>query len=89
MRRPQMLSAPANRYAPATAGTKLRPAHAATVRPADPKDDTGQSEVGAWYIRNGQRATGQELMGKAFAKHPGGVVALPSRCRGVSRSASA
>jgi Flp pilus assembly protein TadD len=38
---------------------------------ADPKDDTGQSEVGAWYIRNGQRAKGEDLMGKALAKHPG------------------
>jgi tetratricopeptide (TPR) repeat protein len=38
---------------------------------ADPKDDTGQSEIGAWYIRTGQRAKGEELMAKAFARHPG------------------
>jgi Flp pilus assembly protein TadD len=37
---------------------------------ADPKDDTGRSEIGAWYIRTGQRAKGEELMAKAFAKHP-------------------
>jgi Flp pilus assembly protein TadD len=37
---------------------------------ADPKDDTGRSEVGAWYIRTGQRAKGEELMAAAFAKHP-------------------
>jgi tetratricopeptide (TPR) repeat protein len=37
---------------------------------ADPKDDTGQSEVGAWYIRIGQREKGEELLAKAFAKNP-------------------
>ena len=37
---------------------------------ADPKDDTGQSEVGAWYIRIGQREKGEELFAKAFAKNP-------------------
>jgi tetratricopeptide (TPR) repeat protein len=37
---------------------------------ADPKDDTGQSEIGAWYIRNGQRAKGEELLAKALARNP-------------------
>lgn len=35
-----------------------------------PGDDTGQCEVGAFYIRNGQREKGEELLGKAFAKNP-------------------
>jgi tetratricopeptide (TPR) repeat protein len=35
---------------------------------ADPKDDSGQAEVGAWYIRTGQREKGEELLAKAFAK---------------------
>lgn len=37
---------------------------------AEPKDDTGQAEVGAWYIRNGQREKGEELLAKAFARNP-------------------
>jgi len=37
---------------------------------ADPKDDTGQSEVGAWYIRNGQRDKGEELFAKALSRNP-------------------
>jgi tetratricopeptide (TPR) repeat protein len=36
---------------------------------ASPKDDTGQSEVGAWYIRNGQRDKGEELFAKALARN--------------------
>jgi hypothetical protein len=36
----------------------------------DSKDDSGQSEVGAWYVRTGQRAKGEDLMAKAFAKNP-------------------
>lgn len=35
-----------------------------------PKDDTGQSEVGAWYIRNGQREKGEELFNRAVARNP-------------------
>jgi tetratricopeptide (TPR) repeat protein len=35
----------------------------------DPKDDTGQAEIGAWYIRSGQREKGEALLAKAFAKH--------------------
>ena len=37
---------------------------------ADPKDDTGQSEIGSWYIRIGQRDKGEELLAKAFARNP-------------------
>jgi len=37
---------------------------------ADPKDDTGQSEIGSWYIRTGQRAKGEELYAKALARNP-------------------
>ncbi len=36
---------------------------------ADPKDDTGRAEVGAWYIRQGKRDKGEELFAQAFAKH--------------------
>jgi tetratricopeptide (TPR) repeat protein len=36
---------------------------------ADPKDDSGQAEVGAWYIRIGQREKGEELLAKAFARN--------------------
>ncbi len=35
-----------------------------------PKDDTGQSEVGAWYVRTGQREKGEELFAKALARNP-------------------
>jgi len=35
-----------------------------------PKDDTGQSEVGAFYIRTGQRDKGEDLTAKALAKNP-------------------
>jgi Tfp pilus assembly protein PilF len=34
----------------------------------DPKDDSGQAEVGAWYIRTGQREKGEAMLTKAFAK---------------------
>lgn len=36
---------------------------------ADPKDDSGQAEVGAWYIRTGRREKGEELLTKAFARN--------------------
>jgi tetratricopeptide (TPR) repeat protein len=36
---------------------------------AEPKDDSGQAEVGAWYIRTGQREKGEELLTKAFARN--------------------
>lgn len=35
----------------------------------DPNDDTGQAEIGAWYIRIGQREKGEELFARALAKH--------------------
>jgi tetratricopeptide (TPR) repeat protein len=38
-----------------------------------PKDDTGQSEIGAWYIRNKQREKGEELFAKAMARNPDDV----------------
>lgn len=37
---------------------------------ADPKDDSGQAEIGAWYIRAGQREKGEAVLAKAFAKNP-------------------
>lgn len=40
---------------------------------ANPKDDTGQSEIGAWYVRNGQREKGEELFAKALARNPDDV----------------
>ena len=36
---------------------------------AEPKDDSGHAEVGAWYIRIGQREKGEELLAKAFARN--------------------
>lgn len=36
---------------------------------ADPKDDSGQAEVGGWYIRTGQREKGEEWLAKAFARN--------------------
>jgi tetratricopeptide (TPR) repeat protein len=38
---------------------------------ADPKDDTGRAEIGAWYVRIGQRDRGEELFSEAFARNPG------------------
>lgn len=35
---------------------------------AEPKDDSGHAEVGAWYIRIGQREKGEEMLSKAFAR---------------------
>jgi len=40
---------------------------------ADPKDDTGHAEMGAWYIRIGQRDRGEDLLAQAFNKNPGDV----------------
>jgi len=37
---------------------------------ADPKDETGQAEIGAWYIRTGQRERGEELFARARGKKP-------------------
>jgi len=35
----------------------------------NPKDDTGQSEIGSWYIRVGQREKGEELIAKALNRN--------------------
>lgn len=39
---------------------------------ADPKakDDTGRAEIGAWYIRMGQREKGEQLLAQALARNP-------------------
>ena len=34
------------------------------------KDDTGRSEIGAWYIRIGQRDKGEELLAQALTRNP-------------------
>lgn len=34
------------------------------------KDDTGRAEIGAWYIRFGQRDKGEELLGQAMTRNP-------------------
>jgi len=36
----------------------------------DPKDDSGQARVGAWYIRIGQRDKGEALLAQAFQRNP-------------------
>jgi tetratricopeptide (TPR) repeat protein len=36
----------------------------------NPKDDTGQAEIGAWYIRIGQREKGEALLGQALSRAP-------------------
>ena len=37
---------------------------------ANPKDDTGQAEIGAWYISIGQREKGEDLLSQAMARNP-------------------
>lgn len=46
--------------------------HFQRVLAADPKqkDDTGRAEIGAWYIRVGQRDKGEELLAQALARNP-------------------
>jgi tetratricopeptide (TPR) repeat protein len=39
----------------------------------DPKDDNERAEIGAWYIRIGQRDKGEELFSQAFARNPDDV----------------
>jgi tetratricopeptide (TPR) repeat protein len=34
------------------------------------KDDTGRAEMGAWYIRIGQRDKGEELLAQALTRNP-------------------
>lgn len=36
---------------------------------ADPKDDSGQAELAAFYFRMGKRDLGEEWLGKAFSKN--------------------
>jgi tetratricopeptide (TPR) repeat protein len=36
----------------------------------NPKDDTGQAEIGAWYIRIGQREKGEALLAQALERNP-------------------
>ena len=36
----------------------------------NPKDDTGQAEIGAWYIRIGQRDKGEVLLAQALQRNP-------------------
>ena len=58
------------------AGEKARAEESfARTLAADPKfkDDTGRAEIGAWYIRNGQREKGEELLSQAFARNPNEV----------------
>ena len=39
----------------------------------NPKDDTGQAEIGAWYIRIGQREKGEALLAQALQRQPNEV----------------
>ncbi len=48
-------------------------AEACFQKAMSPKDDTGQSEVGAWYIRTSRREKGEELFAKALARNPDDV----------------
>ena len=59
----------ASLYAEAGENARAEPLFVKALQ-ADPKDDTGQAEVGAWYLRTGQREKGEELFGKAFSRHP-------------------
>ena len=43
------------------------------VNALNPKDDTGQAEIGAWYIRIGQREKGEALLAQALQRSPGEV----------------
>jgi tetratricopeptide (TPR) repeat protein len=36
----------------------------------NPKDDTGQAEIGSWYIRIGQREKGEALVAQSFQRSP-------------------
>jgi len=57
-------------YADAGENAKAEPFFQKVID-ADPKDDTGQAEIGAWYVRIGQRDKGEELFAKALARNPG------------------
>lgn len=45
-------------------------AEACFQKALSPKDDTGQSEIGAWYIRIGQREKGEGLFAQALSRNP-------------------
>jgi tetratricopeptide (TPR) repeat protein len=55
-------------YAEAGENAKAEPLFLKALA-AEPKDDSGQAEVGAWYIRTGQREKGEELIAKALARN--------------------
>lgn len=59
-------------YAEAGENDKAEPLFQKVIA-ADPKDDSGQAEVGTWYIRIGQREKGEELLAKALARNPNEV----------------
>lgn len=56
-------------YAEAGENTKAEECYQRVIG-SDSKDDTGQAEIGAWYIRTGQREKGEELFARALAKNP-------------------
>ena len=56
-------------YAEAGETAKARDAYGRMLA-LDPKDDGGQAEVGAFYLRNGDRAKGEELLGEAMQRRP-------------------
>ena len=39
-------------------------------REFQPKDDTGQAEIGSWYIRIGQREKGEALVAQSLQRSP-------------------
>jgi tetratricopeptide (TPR) repeat protein len=55
-------------YAEAGENDKAEPLFQKVIA-ADPKDDSGQAEVGAWYIRTGQREKGEALLAKALSRN--------------------
>jgi tetratricopeptide (TPR) repeat protein len=57
-------------YAEAGEKDKAEEAYGKALAAMRPGDDTGQCEVGAWYIRSGQREKGEALLAKAIAKNP-------------------
>ena len=56
-------------YAEAHENDKAEPCYQKALA-AGPKDDTGQSEIGAWYVRIGQRDKGEELFNQALTRSP-------------------
>ena len=56
-------------YADAGENDKAEPYFQKSIT-ADPKDDTGQAKVGAWYVHIGKRDKGEELFARALARNP-------------------